>query len=61
MLAKVLSSDVFGIDAYVVEVEVDIVHGLSSFSSVGLLDGALRKSKDGVNRSISDYGSTCFG
>ncbi|MBC8179468.1 MAG: ATP-binding protein, partial [Deltaproteobacteria bacterium] len=32
MLAKVLSSAVIGIDAYVVEVEVDISQGLPSFS-----------------------------
>ena len=45
MLAKVLSSAVFGIEAYVVEVEVDIAHGLPSFSTVGLPDGAVRESK----------------
>jgi len=36
MLAKVLSSAVMGIDAYVVEVEVDISQGLPSFATVGL-------------------------
>ncbi|MBW2169988.1 MAG: ATP-binding protein, partial [Deltaproteobacteria bacterium] len=34
MLAKVLSSAVIGIDAYVVEVEVDISQGLPSFTTV---------------------------
>ena len=42
MLAKVLSSAVMGIDAYVVEVEVDISQGLPSFSTVGLPEGAVR-------------------
>ena len=41
MLAKVLSSAVMGIDAYVVEVEVDISQGLPSFSTVGLPEGAV--------------------
>ncbi|MDH3772929.1 MAG: ATP-binding protein, partial [Deltaproteobacteria bacterium] len=38
MLAKVLSSSVLGIDAYVVEVEVDITMGLPAFATVGLPD-----------------------
>jgi hypothetical protein len=36
LLAKVFSSAVIGIDAYVVEVEVDIVPGLPAFTTVGL-------------------------
>jgi len=56
MLAKVLSSAVFGIDAYVVEVEVDIAHGLPSFSTVGLPDGAVRESKDRVKAAIKNSG-----
>ena len=35
MLARVLSSAVFGIDAYVVEVEVDIAQSLPAFATVG--------------------------
>jgi len=35
MLARVYSSAVIGIEAYVVEVEVDISQGLPSFSTVG--------------------------
>ena len=38
MLAKVLSSAVLGVDAYTVDVEVDIALGLPSFSTVGLPD-----------------------
>jgi magnesium chelatase family protein len=56
MLAKVLSSAVFGIDAYVVEVEVDITHGLPTFSTVGLPDGAVRESKDRVKAAIKNSG-----
>ncbi|MCP4667058.1 MAG: ATP-binding protein, partial [Deltaproteobacteria bacterium] len=36
MLAKILSSAVIGIDAYIVEVEVDISKGLPTFATVGL-------------------------
>src|SRR4030066_1094185 len=56
MLAKVLSSAVMGIDAYVVEVEVDISQGLPSFSTVGLPEGAVRESKERVKASIKNSG-----
>jgi len=56
MLAKVLSSAVIGIDAYIVEVEVDIAQGLPSFSTVGLAEGAVRESKDRVKASIKNSG-----
>jgi len=56
MLAKVLSSAVFGIDAYTVEVEVDIAAGLPAFSTVGLPDVAIRESKDRVKAAIKNCG-----
>jgi len=56
MLAKVLSSAVIGIDAYVVEVEVDISKGLPSFSTVGLPEGAVRESKERVKAAIKNSG-----
>lgn len=56
MLAKVLSSAVIGIEAYIVEVEVDISQGLPSFSTVGLPEGAVRESKDRVKASIKNSG-----
>jgi len=56
MLAKVLSSAVIGIDAYIVEVEVDISQGLPSFSTVGLAEGAVRESKERVKASIKNSG-----
>ena len=56
MLAKVLSSAVIGIDAYVVEVEVDIAHGLPSFSTVGLPEGAVRESKERVKAAVKNSG-----
>src|SRR4030065_2779341 len=56
MLAKVLSSAVFGIDAYVVEVEVDIALGLPAFATVGLPEGAVKKSNDRVKAAIKNCG-----
>ncbi len=56
MLSKVLSGAVMGIDAYVVEVEVDISQGLPSFSTVGLPEGAVRESKDRVKAAIKNSG-----
>jgi magnesium chelatase family protein len=56
MLAKVLSSAVIGIDAYVVQVEVDISQGLPSFATVGLAEGAVRESKERVKASIKNSG-----
>ena len=56
MLAKVLSSAVFGIDAYVVEVEVDIAQGLPTFATVGLPEGAVKESKDRVKAAVKNCG-----
>jgi magnesium chelatase family protein len=56
MLAKVFSSAIIGIEAYVVEVEVDISQGLPSFSTVGLPEGAVRESKERVKTSIKNSG-----
>ena len=56
MLAKVLSSAVLGIDAYLVEVEVDVASGLPVFSTVGLPDGAVKESKDRVKSAIRNCG-----
>ena len=56
MLSRILSSAVIGIDAYVVEVEVDISQGLPSFATVGLPEGAVRESKERVKASIKNSG-----
>ena len=40
LIAKILSSAVIGIDAYLVEVEVDIAQGLPTFTTVGLPETA---------------------
>jgi len=56
MLSKIFSSAVIGIDAYVVEVEVDISQGLPAFATVGLPEGAVRESKERVKAAIKNSG-----
>jgi magnesium chelatase family protein len=57
MLAKVLSSAVFGIDAYLVQVEVDVNKGqMPFFTVVGLPEGAVKESKNRVSAAIKNSG-----
>ena len=54
MLSKVLSSAVLGIEAFPVEVEVDISNGLPAFNIVGLPDTACSESADRVRSAIKN-------
>lgn len=56
MLAKVLSAAVVGLDAHVIEVEVDIGGGLPQFSIVGLPDATVRESRDRVRAALKNSG-----
>jgi magnesium chelatase family protein len=57
MLSKVLSASIIGIDAYTVEVEVDIAtRGLPHFSMVGLPDTAVKESRDRVRAALKNIG-----
>ncbi len=57
MLSKVLSASVIGIEAFPVEVEVDIsAKGLPHFSMVGLPDAAVKESRDRVRASLKNVG-----
>src|SRR5512136_1635862 len=56
MLAKVLSSAVLGVDAYLVAVQVDIALGLPTFNTVGLPDVAVKESRDRVKAAIKNSG-----
>ena len=58
VLAKVLSSAVLGIDAHVVEVEVDIAFGLPAFTTVGLPEASVKESKERVKAAIVNSGYT---
>lgn len=57
MLSKVLSAYVLGVDAHLVEVEVDITSkGLPHFSIVGLPDTAVKESKDRIRAALKNVG-----
>lgn len=57
MLSKILSAALIGIDAHIVEVEVDITsRGLPHFSTVGLPDAAVKESKDRVRAALKNTG-----
>jgi magnesium chelatase family protein len=56
MISKAKSSALLGIDAYIVDVEVDIAPGLPMFSTVGLPDTAVKESKDRVKAAVKNSG-----
>ena len=56
MLARVNSAAILGVDAYQMQVEVDIIRGLHSFNIVGLPDTAIRESRDRVAAAIRNSG-----
>lgn len=56
MLARVRSGALVGIEAVVVEVEVDMTLGLPFFNVVGLPDGAVRESKVRVVSALKNCG-----
>lgn len=56
MIAKVMSADVYGLDARLVEVEVDLGTGLPMFSVVGLPDATVKESRDRVRAALKNTG-----
>lgn len=58
MLARVMSAVVTGIEAAPISVEVDVAHGLPSFTTVGLPDVAVKESRDRVRAAIKNSGFT---
>ncbi len=56
MLAKVLSAGLWGLEAHLIEVEVDIGGGLPQFSIVGLPDTTVRESRDRVRAALKNTG-----
>lgn len=58
MLAKVMSCAIVGLEAEMVEVEVDIIRGAPAFNLVGLPDAAVRESRDRVHSAIKNSGFT---
>ena len=56
MLARLRSAAVFGVEAYPVQIEVDVSFGLPSFTMVGLPDATVRESRDRVRLAIRNSG-----
>jgi magnesium chelatase family protein len=56
MLFKIFSASLYGIEAYLVEVEVDISLGLPDFVIVGLPDAAVRESRERVKAALKNCG-----
>jgi len=57
MFASVFSGALFGVDAFLVNVEVDCSPGLHSFSIVGLPDKAVEEAKERVASAIKNSGA----
>ncbi len=56
MIAKTYTCSLLGIDAILVEVEVDLSSGFPGFSTVGLPDNIVKESKDRVKAAIQNSG-----
>jgi magnesium chelatase family protein len=56
MLFRIASAALHGIEAYPVEVEVDISAGFPTFVTVGLPDAAVRESKERVRAALKNCG-----
>ncbi len=56
MLTRVYSGAVVGIDAYPVEVEVDIARGLPYYTTVGLAEVSVKESRERVKAAIVNSG-----
>jgi magnesium chelatase family protein len=56
MLARIRSAAILGIDAYPVEVEVDISSGLPSFATVGLPNGTVREGRERIGAALTNAG-----
>lgn len=56
MLASLRSAALFGVEAYPVQVEVDVSFGMPAFTMVGLPDASVRESRDRVRSAIRNSG-----
>ncbi len=54
MYANLHSAAVYGVDGYIIEVEIDLSNGLPMFDLVGLPDSAVRESKERVRAAIKN-------
>lgn len=56
MISKIYSFGILGLDAYPVEIEVDVAKGLPQMTLVGLADTAIKESKERVRSAIKNSG-----
>jgi magnesium chelatase family protein len=56
MFTRIHSASVLGVDAYRVEVEVDLTNGLPSFATVGLPQGAVKEGRERVAAALANAG-----
>jgi len=56
VLSRICSATCLGIDAYLVEIEVDVANGLPQVAIVGLPDQAVRESKERVKSALRNSG-----
>ncbi len=56
MLFKIASASLMGIEAYIVEVEVDISFGLPNYITVGLPDPSVREGRERVKAALKNCG-----
>jgi len=56
MFSKAISFGIHGIDARIIEVEVDIIRGLPNFTIVGLPDSTIRESRERIRSAIENSG-----
>lgn len=56
MVAKSISMGLFGLEAFIVEVEADLSAGLPAFEIVGLPDIAVKESRDRVRSALKNCG-----
>jgi magnesium chelatase family protein len=56
LLASVLSSALAGVEAYIVEVEIDIRGGSPNFRMVGLPEASVRESLDRISSALRNSG-----
>ena len=58
MLSRIRSAAVLGVDAYLMDVEVDLASGMPSFATVGLPHGAVKEGRERVTAALLNGGFT---
>jgi magnesium chelatase family protein len=56
MISKTYSFGLLGLEAYPVEIEIDVTNGLPAVNLVGLADVAIKESKERVRSAIKNSG-----